>query len=148
MSDFNKKRSDVDVARRQESKAFNELEFCECQSKEQTSQLETLLQYRDECQDGLKTAKNTGLTPVHVREYQLLVTHINSVVEVTQHKVDLCQEKYEKAKQAWQEKNEIFAKIKEVKKESEKQKVMSELEQMESKGEGLLIVNNKGSYSK
>ncbi len=145
MLSLNKKRSDMDIARRQESKAFNELEFCECQVKEQASQLETLLQYRNECRDGLKTAKDTGLTPVHVREYQLLVKHINSVVEVVQHKVDLCQEKHEKAKQIWQEKNEVFVKIKDMKLKNAKSNVMLNMEKNEKKK---LVLNEYNNYNK
>ncbi len=108
-----KERSDLDIARRQESKAYNELEYRSQQAKEQKSQLDTLLQYREECMEGLSTAKETGLTPVHVHEYQLLMTHINSVVETIEYKVNASQDNYEKAKEVWQNKNEHFVKVKE-----------------------------------
>ncbi len=106
-------KSDLDIARRQESKAYNELEYRTQQAKEQKSQLGTLLEYRDECMEGLSNARETGLTPVHVREYQLLMKHINSVVEVIEHKVNASQDNLDKAQEVWQKKNEHFVKVKE-----------------------------------
>jgi flagellar export protein FliJ len=106
-------KSDLDLARRQESKAFNELEYRTQQAKEQKVQLDTLLEYRDECMEGLTNARETGLTPVHVREYQLLMKHINSVVEVIEHKVNASQDNLDKAQEVWHKKNEHFVKIKE-----------------------------------
>ena len=105
-------KSDLDIASRQESKAFNELEYRTQQAKEQKSQLESLLEYRDECMEGLANARETGLTPVHVREYQLLMKHINSVVEVIEHKVNATQDNLDKAQEIWNEKNEHFVKVK------------------------------------
>lgn len=106
-------KSDLDIARRQESKAYNELEFRIQQAKEQKSQLGSLLEYRDECMEGLTNARETGLTPVHVREYQLLMKHINSVVEVIEHKVNASQDNLDKAQEIWHKKNEHFIKMKE-----------------------------------
>jgi len=117
-------KSDLDIARRQESKAYNNLEFRLQQAKEQKLQLDSLLEYRAECLDGLTSAKETGLTPVHMREYQLLMKHINSVVEVIEYKVNASQDNLDKAKEVWQKKNEHFSKVK----ESIKQKTTSENE--------------------
>jgi flagellar biosynthesis chaperone FliJ len=118
MVKFDEERSDLDIARRQESQAHNELDYRERQAQEQRSQLDALVQHRKECIDGLKTAKNSGLTPVHVREFQLLMTHIDSVIEITEHKVEASQENYEKAKAVWHEKNEKYVKEKEVMKQA------------------------------
>ena len=106
-------RSDLDIARRQESRAYNELEYRAQQAKEQKSQLDTLLEYRGECMEGLAKARDTGLTPVHVREYQLLMTHINAVVEVIEYKVNASQDNLDRAREVWQKKNEHFEKVKE-----------------------------------
>ncbi len=61
-------RSALDIARRQESKAYNELEYRTQQANEQKSQLDSLREYRQECMEGLTNARETGLTPVHVRK--------------------------------------------------------------------------------
>ncbi len=111
--DNGKDRSDLDIARRQESRAYNEMEYRLQQAKEQKSQLDSLLDYRSECMEGLSNAKETGLTAVHVREYQLLMKHINSVVEVIEHKVNASQDNLNKAQETWQQKNEYFTKVKE-----------------------------------
>lgn len=113
MDKFGKDRTDLDIARRQESKAYNELEYRSQQAKEQRSQLDSLLEYRNECMDGLSNARETGLTPAHVREYQLLMKHINSIVEVIEFKVNASQDNLDKAQQVWQKKNEHFVKVKE-----------------------------------
>ncbi len=115
-----KDKSDIDIARRQESKAYNELEYRSQQAKEQKSQLDSLIEYRDECMDGLTNGRETGLMPVHVREYQLLMTHIDSVVETIEYKVNASQDNLEKAQETWQKKNEYFLKVKESLKENEK----------------------------
>jgi len=115
-----KDKTDLDIARRQESKAYNEKEYRTQQAKAQKSQLSSILEYRDECLEGLANARETGLTPVHVREYQLLMSHIDSVVETIEHKVNASQNNLDKAEQAWQKENEHFEKVKEEIKESEK----------------------------
>lgn len=113
MDKFGKDRSDLDIARRQESKAYNELEFRSQQAKQQKSQLDALLEYKNECLEGLANARENGLTPAHVREYQLLMKHINSIVEVTEYKVTASQDNLDKAQQVWQQKNEYFERVKE-----------------------------------
>ena len=113
MDKFGKDRSDLDIARRQESKAYNELEFRSQQAKEQKSQLDALLEYKNECLEGLANARESGLTPAHVREYQLLMKHINSIVEVIEYKVNASQDNLDKAQEVWQQKNEYFEKVKE-----------------------------------
>jgi len=114
-----KDKSDLDIARRQESKAYNELEYRSQQAKEQKSQLDSILEYRQQCMQGLTNARETGLTPVHVREYQLLMTHIDSVVETIEYKVNASQSNLNKAQDVWQKKNEHFVKVKESIKEVE-----------------------------
>jgi len=107
------KRTVLDMARREESKAYNELEFRSQQAREQKLQLDSLLDYRNECMEGLSSARDTGLTPVHVREYQLLMKHINSIVEVSEYKVTASQDNLDKAQDVWQRKNQHFEKVKE-----------------------------------
>lgn len=142
MDRFGKDRSDLDIARRQESKAYNELEYRSQQAKEQKSQLDTLLQYRNECMEGLASAKETGLTPAHVREYQLLMKHINSVVEVIEYKVNASQDNLDKAQEVWHQKNEYFIKVKEtVKKETPKLDDIIYDDDEKSSKESAIIVN-------
>ena len=116
MDKFGKDRSDLDIARRQESKAYNELEFRSHQAKEQKSQLDALLEYKNECLEGLANARESGLTPAHVREYQLLMKHINSIVEVVEYKVNASQDNLDKAQEVWQQKNKHFEQVKEASK--------------------------------
>ena len=120
-------------ARRQESKAHNELKYCERQAKGQQLQLDGLLQYKDECVGGLETGKEMGLMPLHVRELKLLMTHINSEIDTVAYKVDVSQANYEKAKEVWQTKNESFEKVKEL----IKQKQAENKEQDDEKHEAL-----------
>ena len=112
MDKFGKDRSHLDIARRQESKAYNELEFRSQQAREQKSQLDALLEYKNECLEGLANARESGLTPAHVREYQLLMKHINSVVEVIEYKVNASQDNMDKAQEVWQKKTNILRKSK------------------------------------
>ena len=134
-------RSDLDIARRQESKAYNELEYRTQQAKEQQSQLDSILEYREECLEGLANARETGLTPVHVREYQLLMTHINSVVETIEYKVSTSQNNQDKAQQVWQKKNEYFIKVKDAIKNNTEMPVSPDAPKDDS------AVNTKNYYS-
>ncbi|HEB55752.1 MAG TPA: hypothetical protein ENI98_05495 [Gammaproteobacteria bacterium] len=111
MSSDKPDKNDLDRARREETRAFNELEYRSQQAKEQRQQLDALLKYRKECLDGLANARDTGLTPVHVREYQLLMAHINSAVELTEIKVSACESNLEEAREQWEKKNIEYEKI-------------------------------------
>ena len=134
-------RSDLDIARRQESKAYNELEYRTQQAKEQQSQLDSILEYREECLEGLANARETGLTPVHVREYQLLMTHIDSVVETIEYKVNASQNNLNKAQEVWQKKNEHFVKVKDAVKNNTKAPVTPDTPHNDS------AINTKKYYS-
>ena len=134
-------RSDLDIARRQESKAYNELEYRTQQAKEQQSQLDSILEYREECLEGLANARETGLTPVHVREYQLLMTHIDSVVETIEYKVNASQNNLDKAQEVWQKKNEYFVQVKDAIKNNTKMPVSPDTPQDDS------AINTKKYYS-
>lgn len=114
-----KAKSNLDIARRQESKAYNDLEYRSQQANEQKSQLDSLLEYRDECMEGLSNAREAGLMPIHVREYQLLMTHIDSIVETVEYKVNASQENLDKAQEVWHKKNAHFIKVKESIKKNE-----------------------------
>lgn len=127
--DKKKPPDDFEHARRQESKAHNELDIRARQAMEQKTQLDALLQHKDECIEGLRIAKETGLTPVHIRELKLLMAHVNLTIETVAYKVDISQDNYDEAKDVWQEKNEHFKKAKAVKKkndEMEKEKRVEE----------------------
>jgi len=113
MGDIKQTRSLVDKAQREERKASNEMYNCEQQALDQQTQLDTCLNYRDECLNGLKTAKQSGLSVVQVRECQLLVQYLDSVVETRQYKADISQENHEKSKEVWQKKNDHYTNLKE-----------------------------------
>lgn len=120
MSNLKATGSVFERARRQENKAHNDLDHCERQAKRQKSQLDDLFKHKDECVSGLKTAKETGMTPVHIRELQLLMAHVNSVIETISFKVDATQAEYEKAKGNWEKKSDELKVIKEeIKKKEE-----------------------------
>ena len=112
MSDIKETRSLVDKANREEVKAYNLMFSDEARAKEQQSQLDTCLRYRDECRVGLKTAKTSGLSVVQVRECQLLMEYLDSVVETRQYKADISQENYEKLKKVWSKKSEHYGQLK------------------------------------
>jgi len=112
MSDLKETRSLTAKAHRQEVKAFNEMVSDEEKAKEQQSQLDTCIAYRDECLNGLKTAKSSGLSVVQVRECQLLMQYLDSVVETRQYKADISNETYEKLKGVWTKKNEHYQQLK------------------------------------
>jgi len=113
MGDIKQTRSLVDKAQREERKASNEMYNCEQQALDQQTQLDTCLNYRDECLNGLKTAKQSGLSVVQVRECQLLVQYLDSVVETRQYKAVISQENHEKSKEVWQKKNDHYTSLKE-----------------------------------
>ncbi len=112
MSDLKETRSLVEKAHREEVKAFNKMVSDEEKAKEQQSQLDTCITYRDECLDGLKTAKSSGLSVVQVRECQLLMQYLDSVVETRQYKADISSESYEKLKVVWTQKSEHYEQLK------------------------------------
>ena len=103
----------VEKAHREEVKASNEMYSDEQKALQQREQLDTCLDYRDECLNGLKSAKTSGLSVVQVRECQLLVQYLDTVVETRQYKSDICEEKYETSKRLWQKKNEHYLQLKE-----------------------------------
>jgi len=113
MSDLSDMKTLVEKAHRDEVKAYNEMSSDEARAIEQQSQLDTCLAYRNECLSGLKNAKTSGLSVVQVRECQLLMQYLDSVVETRQYKADISQENYEKTKVVWDKKNEHYQHLKE-----------------------------------
>ncbi len=91
-------------------KEKNDLDATQCQSIEQKSQLDSLLEYKDECINGLANARETELTPVHVREYQLLMKHIDSIVGKIEPSDNARQENIESADQTCAEKPPVLKK--------------------------------------
>ncbi len=112
MDDIKKQRSLVSNARREERRTNNEMYNHEQQANHEQSQLDTCLAYKEECLNGLKTAKASGLSIVQIRECQLLVKYLDSVVETRQYKADITQENYQNAKIEWQEKSEDLTVLK------------------------------------
>ena len=106
MDDINQIRSRVALAKREERRASNDMSNHKHRANHEQSQLETCLTYKEECLNGLKSAKDSGLSVVQIRECQLLVKYLDSVVETRQYKADISQENYEKAEAVWQEKHD------------------------------------------
>ena len=111
MDDINNIRSLVNQAKREERRTSNDMSNHEHRAKHEQSQLDTCLTYKEECLNGLKTAKDSGLSIVQIRECQLLVKYIDSVVETRQYKADISQENYEKVEAVWQEKHDNLDKL-------------------------------------
>ncbi len=146
--DNKKAPDDFEQARRQESKAHNELDIRARQAMEQKTQLDALLQHKDECIAGLKIAKENGLAPMHIRELKLLMAHVNSSIETVAYKVDISQDNYEEAKDVWQEKSEHFEKekvIKKLKDEKDKEKRVEESNKASEK-KGISRLGRNGYY--
>ncbi len=119
MDDINQMRRLVNQEKREECRASNDMYIHENQANHEQSQLETCLRYKEECLNGLKTAKDSGLSIVQIRECQLLVQYIDSVVETRQYKADISQENYEEAKAVWQEKQDSLENVKQALKKLE-----------------------------
>ena len=103
MYDIHELRQNLNKARRDEQRTRSEMERYEQQTEKQKSHLGTLMDHRDECVHGLRTAKDSGLSIVQIREYQLLLKHVDTVVQEQQEKVDLSQIKFEQARDDWKE---------------------------------------------
>ncbi|PCI06818.1 MAG: hypothetical protein COB77_05935 [Gammaproteobacteria bacterium] len=102
----------AEKAHREETKAYNEMYSDEQKANKQREQLETCLDYREECLSGLKSAKSSGLSIVQIRECQLLVKYLDTVVETRQYQSDICDENYDKSKKIWNRRNEHYEKLK------------------------------------
>ncbi len=138
--------SDFERARRMENKAHNDLDYCERLAQRQKSQLDGLYKHKDECVNGLKEAKGTGMTPVHIREFQLLMAHVNSVIETISFKVDATQAEYEKAKETWEEKSAEFKVIKEEAKKKEEEMSNTMTPEIETEREMEASANRNSSF--
>ncbi|HHJ36647.1 MAG TPA: hypothetical protein ENJ87_12865 [Gammaproteobacteria bacterium] len=119
MEDIKEMRSLVEKAKREEVKAFNEMTSDEETAREQQMQLDTCITYREECLSGMKNAGQSGLSVVQVRECQLLVKYLDSVVETRQYKADISNDSFEKSEKAWKKKNEHYINLKEQLKQRE-----------------------------
>ncbi len=112
MQELKEMRSLVSRAKREETRAGNDMYICEQQAKRQQSQLEDCLNYKEESVNGLLTAKDSGLTPMQIRECKLLLEYLDSVLETRQYKADVSQENYEDARQVWHGKHVHWQKLK------------------------------------
>ena len=138
MDEINQLRSRVALAKREERRASNDMYNHEHRANHEQSQLDTCLTYKEECLNGLKTAKDSGLSIVQIRECQLLVQYIDSVVETRQYKADISQENYQKAEAVWQEKQESVENLKQT---------LHKLE-AENNDQDELIVDNRLAHNK
>ena len=88
--------------------AEDELAYRKKLFEEQQKKMTTLLDYRDECMTGLTSAKSSGLSIVQIREYQLLLRHLGSVLDDQSYKIDLCNRNYEQARTSYDEKKALL----------------------------------------
>lgn len=119
MAKLSKLEEELKQAVREERQASNEKSFLESQMSEQKTKLDGALKYKSECVEGLRLARTKGLTPVHVRELQLLMTHIKSVIETLTYKVDVSQNNFERAREVWQEKEKVLEAVREAVRQQE-----------------------------
>ena len=141
MGDIKEIRSLVDKAHREEIKASNEMHSDEHKAMRQKEQLDTCLNYRNECLNGLKTAQTSGLSVAQIRECKLLVEYLDSVVETKQYQADISAENYEESKIVWQKKHEHFINLKESLQQLKASE--SDLAEQEQQVRGNPLVNNK-----
>lgn len=104
---------DFKLARREESKAHNEMDYYERIANGQQEQMDALLAHKEECMTGIARAKETGLPPIHVREFELLMAHIDLTVETLSFKVEKSLSDFTNAKKIWLQKNKAFNELKE-----------------------------------
>ncbi len=144
MTDIDEVRTSLDKAKRDERSASSEMRRRDAQAEEQKKQLETLFNHRDECVEGLKKAKESWLTIVQMREYQLLLQHLSTVVEEQQTKVDISQNNYEQARSVWKLKHERCEKLEKL----YEQLLAEQREQEEKEFEEKQTAGTTGNYLK
>jgi flagellar export protein FliJ len=106
MTELHELQTRLERARREEKRSFSDLVRCEHQVENQRGQLEHQLAHRDQCVSGLASARESGLSIVQMREYQLLLQHINKVVHEQQEKVHASEAQYEAAREAWEQRQQ------------------------------------------
>ena len=112
MDNKNELSDELKKARRKENQAHNDLDYYKRQAEQQKEQLDEQLNHKDECIARLISAKESGLSPILIREQQVLLAHISSVVETVSYKVDLSQENLAKAEDAWNKENDRYETMK------------------------------------
>ena len=112
MSDNNHIKKRYEQSRCDEHNATVERDYRQRVANDQESHLSMLLDYRDECVDGLKNAKESGLTIIQMREYQLLMAHLSTVIEKQQCKLELSHERLEDAQNDWKLKHDLYMQLK------------------------------------
>jgi len=101
----------VQKALREARRAEGERDYREQQMQQQQQRLEALTNQREECVSGLKSAKQSGMSIVQIREYQLLMQHLSGVLEEQQSKMELSQQNFEQAEAEWQQKQEYLQRL-------------------------------------
>ena len=142
MDDLNQMRSLVKQAKREEHRASNDMFNHEHHANHAQSQLETCLNYKEECLNGLQTAKDSGLSIVQIRECRLLVQYLDSVVETREDKVDISLENYENARLVWQKKQDYLKRLKQALQQLEEENNDQDREQDQ------MINDNRLTHSK
>lgn len=136
MEDIPNIKQKIKRAMREARHAQDEMECRIKQSQEQQKKMTALLDYREECMAGLENAKTSGLSIVQIREYQLLLRHLTTVLDEQSYKVDLCIRNCEQAKKDYEDK----------KAQLERQQIM--LEQQEKlRGEKIVGDESVGKHS-
>ncbi len=79
---------------KQERMVQNDVVYSEQRMSDQRKQLDELLNYRNECASGLRSAGN-GLSVAQLRDYELLVRHLDNVVQVQQQRLTARQHEFE-----------------------------------------------------
>lgn len=112
MDNKNELSDELKKSRSKENQAHNDLDYYERQAKQQKEQLDEQLKHRDECITKLIAAKESGLSPILIREQQVLLAHISSVVETASYKVELSEENLAKAEDTWNKANDCYEMMK------------------------------------
>ena len=112
MANNNNLNDELKKARRKENQAHSDLDYYERQAEQQKNLLEEQQKHKDECIVRLIAAKENGLSPLLIRELQVLLAHIRSVVETASYKVDISQENFAKAEDTWNKEQDRYVMMK------------------------------------
>ena len=97
MADLDEIKAVLAKAKRQAHIAESDLGYSELRLEEQRKQLDNLMKYRDECARGMYT-KDNGLTIAQMRDYELLLQHLEGVVSTQHQRVVSSQNEFEGCK--------------------------------------------------
>jgi flagellar biosynthesis chaperone FliJ len=81
------------TGRKQERIAEDDASYSEQRLEAQRKHLDDLLRYKEECTSGLRSAGN-GFSVAQMRDYELLLQHLDVVVEAQQQRLQASQREY------------------------------------------------------